>query len=272
MRLAFARVALASIIVTTVSTAALAGPALDDDKKASSAAMATDVTPTGPTEEAVEYGVGIRLRHVVLPTFMLNLFVARAADGAGNNGIGVDFTRRRGNLELQLGFEYEHVNVGQGVWIQSGQQVPKDDPDYVLSPDNAGNDLGWFTIEFTFLNHAPINKYMSFRYGGGLGLGIITGELDHYNIHCTGSPTNDAPEPGCTPARFGGQGIYTDDDGNPTPGNAQPTPSKYSLPPVFPVINAIIGLQFKPMEKWTINLETGIRTLPFIGIDSSYFF
>jgi len=267
MRLAFARLALAFIIVTTASSRALAGPALDDDKKPTATTVA-DLPPTVSGEEVVEYGVGIRLRHVVLPTFLLNLFVARAADGAGNNGIGVDFTRRRGNLELQLGFEYEHVNVGQGVWIQSGQQVPKDDPDYVLSPDSSGHDLGWFTIEFTFLNHAPINKYMSFRYGGGLGIGIITGELDHYNIHCSGNPTNDNPEPGCTPPRFNGQGSYTDNDGNPI-GETQ---FAYSLPPVFPVINAIIGLQFKPMDKWTINIETGIRTLPFIGLDSSYFF
>ena len=42
--------------------------------------------------------------------------------------------------------------------------------------------------------------------------------------------------------------------------------------PVFPVVNLIVGLQFKPMEKMTINLEGGLRTLPFFGVSSTYFF
>src|SRR5215813_8034510 len=137
------RLGLLAFIVTTMSVPrmAVAGPALDDDKKATAATTA-DLPPVNPPEEEVEYGVGIRLRHVVLPKFMLELFVSKAADGAGNNGIGVDFTRRRGNLELQLGFEFEHVNVGEGIWIERGKTVPQDDPDFVLSPDSSGHDLG----------------------------------------------------------------------------------------------------------------------------------
>jgi len=262
----------ATVFVTSAAEPKLAaaGPALDDDQhKATVDAVNTELPPVTVAADEAEYGVGIRLRHVVLPKFMLQLFVQKAADGAGNNGIGVDFTRRKGSLELQLGFEYEHVNVGEGIWIERGKTVPGDDPDYVLSPDSAGHDLGWFTVEFTFLNHAEITKWMSFRYGGGLGLGIITGELDHYNIRCNGSATNDAPSPACVPMNRGGQGQFTDEDGNILAGA---TAFKYNLPPVFPVVNAIIGLQFKPMPKWTVNVEAGIRTLPFVGIDTSYFF
>src|SRR5262249_5936826 len=113
--------------------------------------------------------------------------------------------------------------------------------------------------------HAPINKYLSFRYGGGAGLGIITGELDHYNVACVGA-TNANPEPGCKPPRFGGNAVYTD----PTPGIA--TQVKYDLRPVFPVVNAIIGLQIKPFDRAVINLEAGIRTLPFFGMSIGYFF
>jgi len=41
---------------------------------------------------------------------------------------------------------------------------------------------------------------------------------------------------------------------------------------VFPVVNAILGLQIKPTEHMTINVEGGIRTLPFLGISSSIYF
>src|SRR5215467_10639942 len=80
---------------------AWAGAALDDDKKATPTrttdpAAAPDSLAT--TEDKVDYGVDIRLRSVHVPKALLELFVDRAADGASNTGIGVDFVRRRGNL------------------------------------------------------------------------------------------------------------------------------------------------------------------------------
>lgn len=104
---------------------------------------------------------------------------------------------------------------------------------------------------------------MAVRYGGGLGLGVLIGEIDHYNIICAAGSTNAVPEPGCVAPRFGGTGTYSE---------GQATLVKYDLPPVFPVVNAILGLQFKPLEKMTINLEGGIRTVPFVGVSSSVFF
>jgi hypothetical protein len=63
--------------------------------------------------------------------------------------------------------------------------------------------------------------------------------------------------------RFGGQGTYSE---------GTETQVAYDLPPVFPVVNAIIGLEIKPTDHMTVNIEGGIRTLPFIGISSSMFF
>ena len=245
----------------------------DDAKKApaptESSSSEAPPPPPLPAADKLDYGIDIRFRQVYVPKALLGLFVERSAGGASNTGVGVDFIRRRGNLELQLGFEYEHVNVGEGVWINKGDDVANgDDPDYILSPDHSGNQFGWFTIEFTFMNHVPINKYVSFRYGGGAGLGILTGELDHYNIHCAAGATNSNPEPACLPRTYpGGQGMFTDPNGNIISGATQ---YKYDIPPVFPVINAIIGFQFKPVDRMVINLETGIRTLPFIGLSVGY--
>jgi hypothetical protein len=266
-----------AVFTAIPDNSASAGPALVDDKAKPVAATSEQIdcskpenaipchaAPPAEAESEVEYGVGVRARSVWVPKAILELFVDRAAGGAQDFGFGVDLTRRRGTTELQLGFEYERVAVGQGVWINKGDDVSTgDEADYVLGPDASGNHLGWFTIEFTFLNHAEINKWLAFRYGGGIGLGILTGELDHYNVVCTNA-TNAAPEPGCVPTRFGGTAQYSPD----TRDQAVP----YDLPPVFPVINAILGFQLKPSDKLTINLEGGIRTLPFVGLSSSYFF
>jgi hypothetical protein len=277
MRFALPVVCLASLLGAG-SRSVFAGPALDDDKsKRPSSTDEPDCTKPGdprcpasatPDVAEVEYGVGVRLRSVFVPKPILELFVTRAAGGAQNYGIGLDLSRRRGTTELQLGFEFEHINVGQGVWINSGDNVAMgDEADYVLGPDatsGSGKQLGWFTVEFSFLNHAEITPWMSFRYGAGLGLGILIGELDHYNIICAAGATNGAPEPGCVAPRYpGGTGMYSE---------GQATLVKYDLPPVFPVVNAILGLQFKPTDKMTINLEGGIRTMPFVGVSSSVFF
>jgi hypothetical protein len=266
------------VLAAVEEGSALAGPALDDAKQPPPpAADEPDCSKTpddarcqalGVTADAdgvIEYGVGVRLRSVWVPKSILELFVTRSAGGAQNYGIGVDLSRRHGTTELQLGFEYENVSVGQGVWINKGDDVSMgDEADYVLGPDASGHHLGWFTIEFTFLNHAEITKSLAVRYGGGLGLGILTGELDHYNIVCVNA-TNSSPEPGCVAPRFTGNGRYSDDPGG-------ETQVAYGLPPVFPVVNAILGLQFKPTHNVTINLEGGIRTLPFLGVSSSMFF
>jgi len=278
MRLALPALCLATLVSAAVAGgSATAGPVLDDDKNkppppatADSADCATPandarcralgpVDPAEPPEVEVEYGVGVRVRSVWVPRSVLQLFVERAAGGAQNYGVGVDLTRRRGPTELQLGFEYEHVTVGEGVWINKGDNIANgDEIDYVLSPEHSRHQLGWFTID------AEISRMFAVRYGGGLGLGIVTGELDHYNIICAPGATNANPEPGCTPMRFNGQGQYSE-------GGVE-TQVAYSLPPVFPVVNAILGLEIKPTEKMTINIEGGIRTLPFVGISSSLFF
>lgn len=226
----------------------------------------TGAEPAPAKETPVEYGVGIRLRSVYVPQSIMQIFVDKAPGGAHNYGYGVDITRRRGDTELQLGVEFEHVTPTEGIYINRGDTVPADSVDWLVSPKDAGNkDFGWFTIDFTFFHSAKINQYVNFRYGAGLGLGIVLGEVDHYNVVCAPGSTNESPDPGCRPTTFGGTG--TDEDGK---GFQQL--AKYDTPSVFPVVNAIIGFQLKPTDKMSINIEGGIRTLPFIGIEAGYFF
>ena len=252
---------LASLVTLVGLTGTAWGGAALDDAGKPERTTDPNASPDTPAtaEPKLEYGVDIRLRHVMIPKGLVELFVERAAGGASNNGIGLDLVRRRGNLELQLGFEFEHIEPGEGVWINKGDNVAGgDEADYIISADHAGTSLGWFTIEFTFLNHAPITKNVAIRYGGGAGIGIITGELQHYDVICNGA-TNGNPEPGCVPPAFGGTGSATG-------------PVAYDFPPIFPVVNAIIGVQIRPTPKAVINVEGGIRTVPFIGISAGYFF
>ena len=183
MRLALPALTLGMLVLAAIPTKSVsAGPAPNDDAAKRPPASETSVPDAG---DEVQYGLGVRARSVWVPKSILQLFVERAAGGARNNGFGVDLTRRRGTSELQLGFEYEHINIAQGVYINKGDDVSAgDEADYVLGPgpQGSGKQFGWFTIEFTFLNHAEITSWLALRYGGGLGVGILRGEIDHYNV------------------------------------------------------------------------------------------
>src|SRR5206468_6010038 len=96
-------------------------------------------------EAPIEYGVGIRLRGIFIPKGEVQLFVERAGDkGSSTFGYGIDVTRRRGNVELQLGIEFEGINPGQGVWIESGKDVANGDAaDVILDRSDQPKPLGW---------------------------------------------------------------------------------------------------------------------------------
>jgi hypothetical protein len=261
------------LLLAGTSFAHAQSAALDDDKKPARTTDPTAAPDTTAVAEKVEWGADIRVRSVWVPQGMINLFVEHSPGGIQGWGWGFDAVRRRGNSELQIGFEHENLPPPEGVWINKGDNVPADSADYILSPDHApgGSTLGWYTLEFTFINHAVINKYVSFRYGGGAGLGIISGDLYRWDVQCAATATNANPDPGCVPGdKFPGRGQgQTADDSGGAPEN---NPVKYNLPPVFPVVNAIIGLQIKPIPKAVINIEGGIRTLPFFGFSAGYFF
>jgi len=258
-----------SLLVISAGTA-WGQAALDDagkPQRTTDPTAAPDTTQTA--EPQLEYGADLRLREVFVPSWLLNLFMDSNPGGASMGGIGFDLVRRRGNLELQLGFETERIEPKEGVYIKSGD-FPS--TDFILSPEHAGQSFRWYTIEFTFLNHAPINKYLAVRYGGGAGLGILSGGVKRLDTQCAAGATTSNPEPGCVPVG------YVGNNGQPGTGAVVPDnvgdsePNPYNLPPVFPVVNAIIGLQIRPTPKAVINIEAGIRLLPFIGVSAGYFF
>src|SRR5262245_21252627 len=135
----------------SVPTAALAqGAALDDDSSAAPA-TSTDPATAGVVAEEARFGAGIRLRNVRVPKGLIELFVERAGSGISSFGFGLELTRRKGNFEFQVGFEYESLSGDSGqIWIDKGESIPADDVDRVEF-----RDFGWFTFEVTFLNHTP---------------------------------------------------------------------------------------------------------------------
>jgi hypothetical protein len=192
------------------------------------------------------YGVGIRLRQVVVPKGMIELFVERAESGSSHTGFGLELIRRKANLEISLGFEYESLSGESGFWIDKGEQIPQDDPDWVEF-----DNFGWITTEVNFIWHTPLHEKVHLRYGAGLGLGIIRGDVLQTDAQCT-----DVTVSSCM--------IQPNPANNRKPND--------NVPPVFPVINLTLGAQIRPTENIAINIEGGMRTAFFLGATGVFYF
>jgi hypothetical protein len=200
-----------------------------------------------------EYGLGVRVRTVFVPKPILELFVEEASGGVFQPGFGLELSRRKGNFELVLGLEYESLSPDDGFWLDKGDDPndPEETPDFLEF-----NDLAWVTADIAFIFNAALTESLSFRYGAGLGIGVVLGEVLQTDSTCT--PGTDDIQEDCTPDQTGAPGRQLNDPAD--------------LPPVFPVVDLIVGLQFRPIDKLTLNVETGIRTVGFFGVSSTYYF
>jgi hypothetical protein len=197
-----------------------------------------------------EYGVGLRLRGVFEPSFMMNLFVEdQTSGGMFHPGFGLELNRRKGEFELVLGFEYENLSPDDGFWREKGDDgtSPGQTPDFIEF-----DGLSWFTTDLTFMFHSPINDKVAFRYGAGFGLGIVFGDALQNDTNCTGTDF----ENDCTLDMSAGAQKNDPAD----------------IPPVFPVVNLLVGAQFRPSRAVSINIETGLRTIFFFGVSGTYYF
>jgi len=242
---------LTGTLLTAGAHTAHAQAALDDDDN--SKPVATTSNESGGTGDDTRIGVGLRVRNVWVPKSIIELFVDHAPGGSSEPGFGLDVSRRKGDFEVELGFEYENIHVDPGIWVERGKAPTRDGggADHVTF-----NNFGWFTAEVTFLNHTSFGRYVALRYGGGAGIGILKGSVNRTDSVCDNADakTVDTPANPC--------------HDEPNPNSNTP----YNLPPVFPVINAIVGVQFRPTDDIVINVEGGIRTLPFFGISGGYYF
>ena len=237
----FVTLAAATVALCAGVAGAHAQAALDDDDSSSPTPSSVSV----PVGDKTSIGVGLRLRNVRVPQGLIEVFVSSAPGGASNFGFGLEVARRKGQFEVQLGLEYDSISIDKGIWIENGDTIPADEPDYVEF-----EDFGWVTAELSFLYHTPIIPQLSVRYGGGAGIGVLTGEIIRTDYRCVDTnPDNCQPSPTAT------------NDHKP-----------YDLPPVMLVINAIVGVQIRPTEEIFINIEGGLRTIPFFGTTAGYYF
>ncbi len=220
------------------------GDSADDESADSDAPMAAEV-PDDP--DAVKHGIGIRLRYVFVPQGLIEIFMEEAAGGMTNPGFGLEYVRRKKDVEITIGFEYDKLSGTEGFYIENGGSTQKAGTVDFIEFDK----LAWFSIDFSYIKHYALSSMVSLRYGGGIGLGFTTGEVIKTDANCGGTTTAS-----CSP------------DLNPG-GDLNEKQDFFRFPPVF---NLTGGVQVTPVRNVAINFEIGMRTIFYTGVTGQYFF
>ena len=220
------------------------GVALDDDE---------DLGPSTAEEESfqdesgAQLGLGVRVRQVHVLESMLELFFGDVPGSTSHIGFGAELIRQKGNFALTLGIEYEQLSAAEGLWLEKGEENELD-PDFVEF-----DDFAWIAADVNFIWRSDLTSMFSIRYGVGLGVGLILGEVLRTDHRCASAELS---LDNC-PVDADGRMRFVEDD----------------IPPVFPVVNMIVGAQFRPIANLAVNLEGGIRSVtPFVGTSVAYLF
>ncbi|MEP6653394.1 MAG: hypothetical protein ABJA82_08555 [Myxococcales bacterium] len=239
--------------------AAAAEPAGAENSPAGSAAVPAGSTPPAETgamtaevpmvdaaaqaATPAKFGVGARLRLTSVPKWMLGLFLDQSVPLTSYTA-GLEFFRRSGNFDFVLGLAYQSLSPNAGNWLGKGKDSSQD-TDYVQF-----DGLASYSLDGAFIMHTEFTENVGMHYGGGVGIGIVTGRMLR---------TSNGSQPGCRlspgdPTKcypvVCPQGPCSEAQLRATEGGSDTasTPSRYSdghVPTVYPIVNLVTGLDIR---------------------------
>jgi hypothetical protein len=203
------------------------------------------------------WGVGARFRYVFLPAGVLELFLDHATS-LSSVGFGAEVVGRKGNFDLVFGIEYDSASPEDGLYQDKGDDPGDCGTNADTCPDFTHFDgLGMIALDANFIWHTKLADKIDLRYGGGLGIGIVTGAIYQTKRFCPANvETGDLDDPNSCPTTLPGESEKKSDD----------------VPPVVPIVSLLLGVKFQVTENIGINVETGFRDVFFLGAGTDWIF
>ncbi len=206
-------------------------------------APVTETAQAASQENPIHYGIGLRFRGLSIPQSVFERFAEVAPSGMSQPGYGIELIRRRGNFETSYAISWADLSMDDGIWLDDFDHNPS-----LVEFDN----FSWITLDVNAVWKHPFSSTWGLRYGIGIGLGILQGDILETDYECPGNR-------------------YELDACMQQP-NADDVRRPIDLPPVVPIMTALLGVQYAPSERVAINLEGGLQTVFFIGVSAAVFF
>ena len=231
--------------------------------------LVDDAGATRPAD--LSYGVGLVMRWVTVPAWMLNLFTERNVP-LSTWGTGISVFRRKQNFDFVASFTYQNMSPPDGNWLGKGHDAAMD-TDYVQF-----NKLALWGIDMSFVWHTMFNEWFGMHYGAGIGVGIVQGQiLRTSNTGCNEMNAGDLS--GCAPQGAtctGSSCVLPPSVLAPGPDSVT-NPHRFAdpnVPPVLPIVNAVVGIDFRlpQVRGWEAKIEGGFYNAFFLGGGVGYTF
>ncbi|WP_437635905.1 hypothetical protein [Sorangium sp. So ce854] len=215
--------------------------------------------------------IGLRFRNVIVPKFMINLF----ADGGSTVNVftfGPEFTTRKNGLELDLALSYADYSMDP--FLFKG----KNDNQFAWEMVSSDMKLVYFTSDLLF--EIPIDEEkgrFSLLVGGGVGLGVVFGDLRRAQAYPNGTVANPSPDDVSGWSRCAGPGgpggAYCDASNNHYGDYNEPSwVNGGAKPSVFPWVSfPQVSFRYKPIKQLQTRLDVGMSiTGFFFGMSAGY--
>lgn len=219
-----------------------------------------------------QYGVGMRGRWISVPSWLLDLFT-RENVPLSSYGVGLEFFRRGKSFDLLMGLTYQAMSPADGNWLG------KNNPSAVDTDFLQFRGLGLVGLDAAFILHTDFNEFFGIHYGGGIGVGVVTGRLLRTSAGSQGCVNDPGNEAACHPVVEGcSRGPCTEaqlkgtEGGIDTPGS----PSRFEerqVPAIIPIVNAVAGLDFRipGLSGLEAKIEAGFYAINFfVGAGVAY--
>lgn len=208
-----------------------------------------------------EWVVQAHGRAVGIPGFILDIWFDQRSgtwtDGQANLGAGVrvSWLREAGN-ELSLSLDWADLSMPNAFWKE------KTEPDNTADFTTINAQL----ITLTFISHWTWRPkpWLSPYVGGGLGVGLVRGDIIQYNARQGSSCSSNLGKGKDT---FAPAECFASDGGpNPAQIDVDHPDVKDDIPPVLPVLHISGGARFFIGERAVLNLEVGVNNYVYAGL------
>lgn len=225
-----------------------------------------------PSEASTLYGVGVHLRAIFVPEWLLNLFLD-ASTPLNSAAFGAEFVRRKGNFDIIGSVDFGFYSPRDGNYLGNGDD-PATETDYLHF-----DGLSALAFSVHFLRHEGILDWLSFVWGGGVGLAVVLGDVFRASSKgCTKDNVDDlaACHPDFPDYSVGSDAWkkngdnYGNQDQDST--NSPKIFKEDDVPPVVPLIHLLVGFDFKIADSFSVRVDGGFRNAFYVGATGHYFF
>jgi hypothetical protein len=245
--------------------------------------------PVSQREPRTPYELGVRARYIFVTHAMLSpYFAANTGTQMNSWSTAIEFIYHRASYDVVTSVDFSAINVDSGNFLGSGHD-PTLDTHYVQF-----RDVNFISADVSIIGHHRFLPWLELRYGGGLGIGWVSGDVLETNNGslCSNTTAADTTKcfPGANPPPYAGlntgpiqNGVLSPSQETQLQGSTQPdngsdtntSPHRHatnSKPPVMGVVNLLVGVRFYPVPRLFVNVEIGFRDAMFTGVGVGYRF